>query len=105
MKNLLASHRNYDRYDEEVLFLCYNVRATIKKTPLIPSKSDKKTIIEYIEKYVDSKDHFEFILVEAQRRRNVDECAKVPWVDRHLVDGQEDIYAWELNDAASEDDD
>lgn len=88
----------YERYDAPVMFTAYNVYATVKKKPLIPNQSDKHTIISYIEQHVTAKEHFEFILIEAQRRRNVETSATVPWVDRHLIDGHEDIYAWKLVD-------
>ena len=85
---------SYLRIDLDILLTAYNVQAMIKKTCPLPADSTKEHVIQYIEKYVKNKTHFDIMVVEAQGKRNLDRAQGVHWFQREFIPEHYDIFAW-----------
>ena len=84
----------YARYDLDILVTAYNVNAMKKNHHPLPSDADYDQAVSFIEQFVPNKLHFETVLVEAQRRRELSRAAEVKWFDRCVIQDCYDIYKW-----------
>lgn len=92
-----ASHA-LDRYDLDIMIVAYNVHAMIKHTPLVEDNIERAKLYLYIDNFVKNKPHFENILIDAQRKRNIEALTAqgVLWFEKTVSVGEDDIYKWSL---------
>ena len=80
--------------DLDILCTAYNVCALIKKLPVLSQDCELETAIKFIQTHVKNKKHFEEVLVEAQRRRNVERAKGVYWFAREVIPEQYEVFEW-----------
>lgn len=89
-------YRHYLRYDLDILRTAYTVNAIVKKRPRLPmEEAPYSVIIHYILTYITAgRKHFDGVLVDAQRARNIDRAKGVHWSLREVIPDSDDIFQW-----------
>lgn len=87
-----------DRYDLDIMVVAYNVHAMIKHTPLVEENIERAKLYLYIDNFVKNKVYFENILIDAQRKRNIEALSEqgIMWFEKTVQVDQDDIYKWSL---------